>query len=99
MAFIVYKNLEDVLNNVMEMSQEVLISRVVGGTVGNNNKTTFSSDFFITLQHNKVGAGGPRGAAGGVPGGDFPRDCTAGPVAAGALQWCKFGARLRCSLR
>nr|XP_038025265.1 adhesion G protein-coupled receptor E3-like isoform X2 [Anas platyrhynchos] len=52
-AFIVYKNLEDVLNNVMEMSQEVLISRVVGGTVGNNNKTTFSSDFFITLQHNK----------------------------------------------
>uniref|UniRef100_A0A8B9ZYI7 G-protein coupled receptors family 2 profile 2 domain-containing protein n=1 Tax=Anas zonorhyncha TaxID=75864 RepID=A0A8B9ZYI7_9AVES len=51
--FIVYKNLENVLNNVMEMSQEVLISRVVGGTVGNNNKTTFSSDFFITLQHNK----------------------------------------------
>ncbi|XP_068520409.1 adhesion G protein-coupled receptor E3-like isoform X2 [Anas acuta] len=52
-AFIVYKNLEDVLNNVTEMPPGVLISRVVGGTVGNDKKTTFSSDFFITLQHNE----------------------------------------------
>lgn len=103
MAFIVYKDLENMLKNITELPQGDLNSRVVGGTVGKDNETTFSitfpTTFSITLQHNEVGAGGPRGVAGGVPGGDFPRDCTAGPVAVGASQWCELGARLRCSLR
>lgn len=97
MAFIVYKGLENLLNNITELPQWVLNSHVVGGTVGKVN-ITFPVTFDITLKHQKVGAGGPWGAAGQALGGDFYKYCTAGPVAAGALQWCKFGAWLWCGL-
>ncbi|KAM9168672.1 adhesion G protein-coupled receptor E3-like [Mergus octosetaceus] len=54
-AFIVYRDLEGVLKDVTELPQGVLNSRVVGGTVGKDNETTFSitfpTTFSITLQH------------------------------------------------
>ncbi|XP_013057239.3 adhesion G protein-coupled receptor E3 [Anser cygnoides] len=52
-AFIVYKGLEDLLNNITELPQWVLNSHVVGGTVGKVN-ITFPVTFNITLKHQKI---------------------------------------------
>ncbi|XP_035427788.1 adhesion G protein-coupled receptor E3-like [Cygnus atratus] len=52
-AFIVYKRLEDLLNNNTEPSLGELYSQVVGGTVGKAN-ITFPATFNITLHHKQT---------------------------------------------
>uniref|UniRef100_A0A8C0F254 Uncharacterized protein n=1 Tax=Bubo bubo TaxID=30461 RepID=A0A8C0F254_BUBBB len=53
-AFIVYKDVEELLNNITELPKGRLNSHVVGGTVGKTG-VTFSVTVNITLQHHTVG--------------------------------------------
>ncbi|XP_076216884.1 putative adhesion G protein-coupled receptor E4P [Aptenodytes patagonicus] len=49
-AFLVYKNIEELLSNVTELRQERLNSHVVSGTVGKRG-VAFNVPFNITLRH------------------------------------------------
>ncbi|XP_035164593.1 adhesion G protein-coupled receptor E4-like [Oxyura jamaicensis] len=51
LAFIVYKGLDDLLQNITEPTKWEVNSRIVSGTVG--NAITFNGTFNITLQHTK----------------------------------------------